>query len=818
MKLIECHIENFGKLSDFKHSFSDGLNVINRENGYGKTTLSVFIKAMFFGLDESRKLKIEENDRKKYLPWNGMRCAGSLIFEVSGKRYRIERSFMPKAAEDTFKLYDVKSNKETDDYTKNIGEELFGIDADGFERTVFLSEANLSGRTDNKKIASKLSDLVGCEGDIGVMDDAVELLEKQRKAYHRKGGAGIIGDVRERLTDIELKINDLTRMKKSLADEEEKLSAISAELNGYKEERKKLVIAARDAEIARSKRAYEKQYREMRDSLNSDLESFEKLRGFFKNGVPTTEELETMRELSSEARRINESYEIANGSKEQEYQYIDNKLTGNDYETAKLASEKIKSLEHERNIVREKLYALTENTSTIPSAEEAEKHIAALSNIKNSKKVNKSWHFLLPASVILVIFGIVLTLKINTAFIAVSVIGLMLFFISVFKISKHISADDGYEIKEAYEFTEKYTKTNATNKAELLPLLYEIRAEAKSKVSEKETLLTHITEIEEEISGARRVACEFLSHFPTVNAPTVTEAVDIILQKHAIQSALFSATRQNEERRREELIKAKECSDAVTLFLSRYPTSTSRPFDEINSKIIEYNTRGHTITRMRESIQAFVNEHGINTESSTEDTSFTEYIPNPDDPTLLAKIAELERSKTLIERQCTAYADELDRIDSLYAERDEYTEKLEKYLRLFEINQKTQRFLNEAKDSLTARYLSKTKAAFDKYMTAIADEDGDTFEMDTSFGVSKNEKGTLRGTAAYSRGTRDAQFLATRLALIDSLYENEKPFIILDDPFAYLDNAKLSRALRALTKLGKEKQIIYFTCQSSREP
>ena len=33
MKLIACHIENFGKLHDFDISFTDGLNVICRENG-----------------------------------------------------------------------------------------------------------------------------------------------------------------------------------------------------------------------------------------------------------------------------------------------------------------------------------------------------------------------------------------------------------------------------------------------------------------------------------------------------------------------------------------------------------------------------------------------------------------------------------------------------------------------------------------------------------------------------------------------------------------------------------------------------------------
>ena len=159
MRLIDCYIENFGKLSDFKYSFSDGLNTIKKDNGYGKTTLTVFIKAMLYGLDDTKRAKIENNERKHYLPWNGGRCAGYLTFECGEKEYRIERCFMPKASEDTFKLYDAKSGKESFDFSENVGEELFSIDADGFERTVFLSEANLSGKNENKTVSAKLSDL-----------------------------------------------------------------------------------------------------------------------------------------------------------------------------------------------------------------------------------------------------------------------------------------------------------------------------------------------------------------------------------------------------------------------------------------------------------------------------------------------------------------------------------------------------------------------------------------------------------------------------------------------------------------------------------
>ena len=36
MKLLQCKIENFGKLSDVSFDFSEGVNTFCEENGWGK--------------------------------------------------------------------------------------------------------------------------------------------------------------------------------------------------------------------------------------------------------------------------------------------------------------------------------------------------------------------------------------------------------------------------------------------------------------------------------------------------------------------------------------------------------------------------------------------------------------------------------------------------------------------------------------------------------------------------------------------------------------------------------------------------------------
>ena len=84
MKIIECHIENFGKLSDVHYSFEPGLNMFSEPNGSGKSTLATFIKVMFFGFAGEGKRSVPENERKKFKPWQGGVYGGQLVFEYKG--------------------------------------------------------------------------------------------------------------------------------------------------------------------------------------------------------------------------------------------------------------------------------------------------------------------------------------------------------------------------------------------------------------------------------------------------------------------------------------------------------------------------------------------------------------------------------------------------------------------------------------------------------------------------------------------------------------------------------------------------------------
>jgi uncharacterized protein YhaN len=55
-----------------------------------------------------------------------------------------------------------------------------------------------------------------------------------------------------------------------------------------------------------------------------------------------------------------------------------------------------------------------------------------------------------------------------------------------------------------------------------------------------------------------------------------------------------------------------------------------------------------------------------------------------------------------------------------------------------------------------------------------------------------------------------------RFALVDALFTEEQPFLVLDDPFVNLDKEKLERAMTFLKDAAGQYQILYLVCHESR--
>ena len=108
------------------------------------------------------------------------------------------------------------------------------------------------------------------------------------------------------------------------------------------------------------------------------------------------------------------------------------------------------------------------------------------------------------------------------------------------------------------------------------------------------------------------------------------------------------------------------------------------------------------------------------------------------------------------------------------------------------------------------------KNGLKKYLKLITSVDFSNLQLDTDFNISFEEYGESRKVDYYSKGYRNTIDLCMRLALIDTLFDKEKPFIVLDDPFVNMDETKVENAKQFLHELSKSYQLIYFACHESR--
>lgn len=724
MLLKRCYVQGFGKLQDFSYEFSEGLNIICTENGWGKSTFAAFLRAMFYGLPQAgSRTKLEEAERRKYRPWNGGVMGGFLVFEADGKEYKAERTFGKKEAEDTFRLIDLSTNLESGDFSAELGRELFGLDKEAYSRTTYLPQNKVSHGGMNDSIGNKLGRMAEGEED-GNYEQAYGRLDELRKKYvpdRQKEEKGYVAEVTRKLSEARAGLEACRRKEESAKPWREKEQKAMAEKKEAEAMltvcREKLETAAGYEALAAKKRHYT-ELRSREENLRIQKES---MHGLFAAGVPKPETLRSCRQAAEEAAVL----------------------------AGELRSYRMDDREQQEYSALQKIFS-----AGIPKAKE---------QVKCAEKTRR---VCMGLSAILLLAGLVL--------------GMMAF------VGKKEAAKETLPIEQETLQNDKSLSVNPVFLAcggcsLLLGLGLAVAGmQKKAKGKKKEADLEHY-----EVLAVRKKKLE-----------------DCIAKRDDLLGGCIQLLAGYG-------METEDVSGSLRILENR-----TRDFLRIESEYAE-SVKKREQFEQETSPESF---YGL----VAPEISFREL--QREEQELLVRIARAAEE----EKDCHDRAEQFETEAEASAELEEVCKELADNLEAKKREHgwitETMKCLKTAKEQFSSRYLQGLTGAFDTYLSLLGEEafvtgaDGhyNGIHPDIDLNLQVTAYGEDKELGYFSTGMQDLVGLCMRFALVDALFREEQPFLILDDPFVNLDKKKTERAMGLLKETAKRYQILYLVCHESR--
>ena len=798
MKLLACHVENFGKLCDVTLQFEDGLNVISQANAWGKSTLAAFLKAMFYGLDAKKQAGAYEKERVMYRPWQGGIFGGEVDFEINGKKYRISRTFGRTEKTDEFHLYNLKTNLECFDYTEEIGIEIFELDSASFRRSIYIAQNDCKSETSDR-INAKLGNIAENTNDINNFESANQQL---KDILNQLTPDRVTGSIKKRKNYITQLTQELRAFEaaqtgmEGIAQKEQKVSAQIQELLTVRKNYADALVAA--SEDSKRKTLYA-QY----DALCQDVEEKEKKKTvynqIFPAGMPTEAEFQVQLQNISKmqiALTTAKNYDLSPEDAE-EYKKLKEM-----FET-KIPTEKEidEALEMFVEIDKQKEeIARQESKLAVYKAELDQEPVEP----KFSGSI--SYAVFLFSGIFIAALGLGAVISwyfnllpmINSDWLLLGAIAAG----GVGAIFGIIGVILGLRVsKEKQTWAEMMDAEKAN-------------IEGKSKA-----VRNAISAMKDIIRGIHGTIGKYLGNYHIY-----CEVGEYQAKLYALKGQAQEYLRMKEKKDlyEKEMAVYNEIVSKVKEFANVYQFELGEDLvfslNNLQTKVAEYQMAEKAYKEVytkKESFEANQEKSFWTKQALCPYTldELNQWIAECDE-----KLENLKNAKNQYNKQLEELQQQLDLQDEKQEELKDLQLAQEKDIHKYNLLKVTQSFLQQAKEQFTARYMDPISAGFAKYYGMLTGDVSEKWIIDANINLRVKEKGELREVHSLSAGYQDLIGVCMRLALVDAMYQEEKPFLILDDPFVNLDQEKVIAGNELLQEVSKEYQVIYFTCHDSRNP
>lgn len=710
-RLEKIEITAFGKLKNVVITPTDGINMLNLPNESGKSTLAAFIKYVFYGFTGTKKQSVAENEKLRYMPWDGSPAKGAIVVSAGEKIYRVARK--TGARDDSVSVTDVETGEPA---LRGMipGVAIFGINEDTFAKTLFVGRAGEASNGD-PTLAESLRNLLFSADEKTNADKAMKKLKDSRAYLKNMQYRGVIPTLEERCKKLEADLvtanrlhGELSGVRVSLCEKREQLAKANSELDGI------------TAEL-------------------ENLRCFEA--GQRLNSIYDAREAYAAAQTKFEAARS-----ALGGENAPETQLID--ALADDNANLTLSTKRLEELTKEL------------------TAEESElaKIRASSPFFENDPKDTKKK---------MTVFGAVKKVSLALA-VLFAVTSFCFFSLKTSNTAAWVTAGVAAALFAAFAVFSVLSAMRAKSlgfkgASELMKAINDfavIREKARG-IEERVGILN--SRYSEEAAENRRLSDSVGKRVSEFMPDGAGEGYSASIRKIYAAAAEIGACKADWMRAADSY---KKLSDGVDINALTELASKAQPPKRDRAE----TERELAFTQSR--IKA-----------------------------LSAAVTDLEKRCAALEAQSESPAVITSRLEVTERRLDEANTQYRALSLAIEV-------LEESCDYMKATVSPKLAELTGGYLEAASGGRYSSVGLTTNLEMTYDDNGMEHNADHLSDGAKDTAYLAMRFALVELIYDDKRPFMILDDSFCHLDDERLAMMLRLIKGLAESQQIFLFCCRS----
>lgn len=798
MKIKTLELISFGKFKNRKIYLADRLNLIYGLNEAGKTTVQHFIEGMFFGfLKPYRKKKIYSEHYERYKPLKDNRYFGAMTYEdEKGREIRLERNFLKN--DESLRIYDGLTGEDISDrYPYDpvsrqplpLGET---INSAFYNNTVNLKErGHFSREVMLKEINDRLISKGGDPGEEVSIYRVLTRLESKRDA---------IGTLKQKNSNYGEAVTHLHQLEKEKEINEKNRMLVNDHLFEIKKMEEKLgVLNEAYMQLAP---VYKVNDNDKRSQLIQRIESLneenDELQVQIKNLVGykdlSDQELSELNYLKQSVSNLKERID----QRQTELVLADQELLG-EAQKERVMMNSVGFFSKEE--VQDDLEALQKSEKKVPEATNRTKHSDASSQTRDPKiKVYALALTLMVVGLALLIVGFVKGYDVFT-FMHLLLLGF----------AAWLSLLSGVVLLVLYhKFPDRFFKINPSEQKSVFE---DLEVAEISKNSEMDSAL--------QTNTMATIKEECITKYGIKNNKSVEDHLKTLLQyfndldqtrirlqfiqekKEAAQNEKthLESEQKNLDRKLDETLALRGLETVEDYNLALQKKGRLRRLENR----LDYNQRLY-----QELEEMLAQKRSTSSEDSRE-ASIKRVEIRDEMEQLSKKIGELTYKNDNLLKDMRSTQELEDEIITYRALVKEYSENYKAYTLATEV-------LKECADVEKDKLLPALSEEIGKIFSEICGVDAVVkVDQHLNIRVIRNQDASYVPIESLSSGTVEQLYFAMRFGVQGMTHEKLNLPFILDDAFVQYDSQRKETALRFLSEVSGQKQVIVFTCNDSEK-